>query len=188
MTLRLGEGEEIERQALLRSLTELQYRRNDLNFVRGTFRVRGDNVELFPAHLEDRAWRISLFGDDIEEIWEFDPLTGEKIRQLEKITVFANSHYVTPRPTLQQAVKLIGTELTQRLAEFEAAGKLLEAQRLQQRTQFDLEMIEATGSCNGIENYSRYLSGRGAGEPPPCLLYTSPSPRDRTRSRMPSSA
>ncbi|MGB2440541.1 MAG: excinuclease ABC subunit UvrB, partial [Candidatus Puniceispirillaceae bacterium] len=170
MTLRLGEGEEIERQALLRSLTELQYRRNDLNFVRGTFRVRGDNVELFPAHLEDRAWRISLFGDDIEEIWEFDPLTGEKIRQLEKITVFANSHYVTPRPTLQQAVKLIGTELTQRLAEFEAAGKLLEAQRLQQRTQFDLEMIEATGSCNGIENYSRYLSGRGAGEPPPTLF------------------
>jgi len=170
MTLRLAEGDEIERQTLLRSLTELQYRRNDLNFVRGTFRVRGDNVELFPAHLEDRAWRVSLFGDDIEEIWEFDPLTGEKTSKLEKITVFANSHYVTPRPTLQQAVKLIGAELTTRLAEFEAAGKLLEAQRLQQRTQFDVEMIEATGSCNGIENYSRYLSGRGAGEPPPTLF------------------
>ena len=170
MTLRLAEGDEIERQTLLRSLTELQYRRNDLNFVRGTFRVRGDNVELFPAHLEDRAWRVSLFGDDIEEIWELDPLTGEKTSKLEKITVFANSHYVTARPTLQQAVKHIGAELTTRLAEFEAAGKLLEAQRLQQRTQFDVEMIEATGSCNGIENYSRYLSGRGAGEPPPTLF------------------
>jgi len=170
MTLRLNEGAETERQSLLRSLTELQYRRNDINFVRGSFRVRGDNIELFPAHLEDRAWRISLFGDEIEEIWEFDPLTGEKTGRLETITVFANSHYVTPRPTLQQAVKLIGTELTQRLAEFETTGKLLEAQRLQQRTQFDLEMIEATGSCNGIENYSRYLSGRAAGEPPPTLF------------------
>src|SRR6056300_1780220 len=170
MTLRLAREEEIERQTLLRNLTELQYRRNDLNFVRGSFRVRGDNVEIFPAHLEDRAWRVSLFGDEIEEIWEFDPLTGEKTTQLDKITIFANSHYVTPRPTLQQAVKLIGTELTSRLAEFEAAGKLLEAQRLQQRTQFDLEMIEATGSCNGIENYSRYLSGRGPGEPPPTLF------------------
>ena len=170
MTLRLAIEDEIERQTLLRNLTELQYRRNDLNFVRGSFRVRGDNVEIFPAHLEDRAWRVSLFGDEIEEMWEFDPLTGEKTAQLDKITIFANSHYVTPRPTLQQAVKLIGTELTGRLAEFEAAGKLLEAQRLQQRTQFDLEMIEATGSCNGIENYSRYLSGRGAGEPPPTLF------------------
>ncbi|NBX08104.1 MAG: excinuclease ABC subunit UvrB, partial [Proteobacteria bacterium] len=170
MTLRLAIEDEIERQTLLRNLTELQYRRNDLNFVRGSFRVRGDNVEIFPAHLEDRAWRVSLFGDEIEDIWEFDPLTGEKTARLDKITIFANSHYVTPRPTLQQAVKLIGTELTGRLAEFEAAGKLLEAQRLQQRTQFDLEMIEATGSCNGIENYSRYLSGRGAGEPPPTLF------------------
>ena len=170
MTLRLTTGEEHDRQTLLRAFTELQYRRNDLNFGRGTFRVRGDNIELFPAHLEDRAWRISLFGDEIEQIWEFDPLTGEKTEALEKITVFANSHYVTPRPTLQQAVKKIGTELTVRLADFNDAGKLLEAQRLQQRTQFDLEMIEATGSCNGIENYSRYLSGRGPGEPPPTLF------------------
>ena len=170
MTLSLQTGGEIERQKLLRRLTELQYRRNDLNFVRGTFRVRGDNIEVFPAHLEDRAWRISLFGDEIEQIWEFDPLTGEKITSLDKIIVFANSHYVTPRPTLQQAVKLIGSELQDRLLEFNETSKLLEAQRIEQRTQFDLEMIEATGSCNGIENYSRYLSGRKQGEPPPTLF------------------
>jgi excinuclease ABC subunit B len=170
MTLRLAVKQEHDRQTLLRAFTELQYRRNDLNFGRGSFRVRGDNIELFPAHLEDRAWRISLFGDEIEEIWEFDPLTGEKTQALGKITIFANSHYVTPRPTLQQAIKKIGAELTMRLGEFNEAGKLLEAQRLQQRTQFDLEMIEATGSCNGIENYSRYLSGRGPGEPPPTLF------------------
>ena len=170
MTLRLQTNGELERQKFLRRLTELQYKRNDINFVRGTFRVRGDNIELFPAHLEDRAWRISLFGDDIEEIWEFDPLTGEKTNSLEKITIFANSHYVTPRPTLQQAVKLIASELQQRLVEFNVANKLLEAQRIEQRTQFDIEMIEATGSCNGIENYSRYLSGRKQGEPPPTLF------------------
>jgi len=170
MTLSLQTGGEIERQKLLRRLTELQYKRNDLNFVRGTFRVRGDNIEVFPAHLEDRAWRISLFGDEIEQIWEFDPLTGEKITSLDKIIVFANSHYVTPRPTLQQAVKLIGSELQDRLLEFNESSKLLEAQRIEQRTQFDLEMIEATGSCNGIENNSRYLSGRKQGEPPPTLF------------------
>ena len=170
MTLSLQTGGEIERQKLLRRLTELQYKRNDLNFVRGTFRVRGDNIEVFPAHLEDRAWRISLFGDEIEQIWEFDPLTGEKITSSDKIIVFANSHYVTPRPTLQQAVKLIGSELQDRLLEFNETSKLLEAQRIEQRTQFDLEMIEATGSCNGIENYSRYLSGRKQGEPPPTLF------------------
>ena len=170
MTMRITQGDELERQSLLRRLTELQYRRNDVNFARGSFRVRGDNIEVFPAHLEDRAWRISLFGDDVEEIWEFDPLTGEKTAQLPKITIFANSHYVTPRPTLQQAVKSIGNELTVRLDDFNETGKLLEAQRLQQRTQFDLEMIEATGSCNGIENYSRYLSGRAPGEPPPTLF------------------
>ena len=170
MTLRLQTNGELERQKFLRRLTELQYKRNDMNFVRGTFRVRGDNIELFPAHLEDRAWRISLFGNDIEEIWEFDPLTGEKTNSLEKITIFANSHYVTPRPTLQQAVKLIASELQQRLVEFNVANKLLEAQRIEQRTQFDIEMIEATGSCNGIENYSRYLSGRKQGEPPPTLF------------------
>ncbi|MDC3311551.1 excinuclease ABC subunit UvrB [Alphaproteobacteria bacterium] len=170
MTLPLQVGNEIERQKLLRRLTELQYKRNDLNFARGTFRVRGDVVEMFPAHLENRAWRISLFGDDIEEIWEFDPLTGEKITHLNKIVIFANSHYVTPRPTLQQAVKLIGAELQERLLQFSESSKLLEAQRIEQRTQFDLEMIEATGSCNGIENYSRYLSGRKSGEPPPTLF------------------
>ena len=170
MTFRLSQGEEIKRQSLLRRLTELQYRRNDTNFVRGTFRVRGDNVELFPAHLEDRAWRISLFGDEIEEMFEIDPLTGEKTAKLETITVFANSHYVTPRPTLQQATKLIRNELKTRIADFTEQGKLLEAQRIEQRTQFDIEMIEATGSCAGIENYSRYLSGRGPGEPPPTLF------------------
>ncbi len=170
MTQKIRVEEEYERQTLLRRLTELQYRRNDLNFVRGTFRVRGDNVELFPAHLEDRAWRISLFGDEVESLHEFDPLTGEKTAALDSITIFANSHYVTPRPTLQQAVKQIGAELKGRLAELTEAGKLLEAQRLEQRTRFDLEMIEATGSCNGIENYSRYLSGRQPGEPPPTLF------------------
>ena len=170
MTQKIRVEEEYERQTLLRRLTELQYRRNDLNFVRGTFRVRGDNVELFPAHLEDRAWRISLFGDEVESLHEFDPLTGEKTAALDSITIFANSHYVTPRPTLQQAVKQIGAELKGRLADLTEAGKLLEAQRLEQRTRFDLEMIEATGSCNGIENYSRYLSGRQPGEPPPTLF------------------
>ena len=170
MTLPIAVEMEFERQSLLRRLTELQYKRNDLNFVRGAFRVRGDNVEVFPAHLEDRAWRISLFGDEVESIWEFDPLTGEKIAELPKVTIFANSHYVTPRPTLQQAVKKIGTELDGRLKEFTETGKLLEAQRIEQRTQFDLEMITATGSCNGIENYSRYLSGRQPGEPPPTLF------------------
>ena len=170
MTFKIKSEDEIERQSLLRRLTELQYRRNDMNFVRGTFRVRGDNVELFPAHFEDRAWRISLFGDEVEAIYEFDPLTGEKTATLEQITIFANSHYVTPRPTLQQAVKLIGKELKGTLETFNTTGKLLEAQRLEQRTKFDLEMIEATGSCNGIENYSRYLSGRGPGEPPPTLF------------------
>ncbi len=170
MTLKLHTNNKLERQEFLRSLTELQYKRNDVNFVRGTFRVRGDNVELFPAHLEDRAWRVNLFGDEIEQIWEFDPLTGEKITSLDKITIFANSHYVTPRPTLQQAVKFIASELQDRLLEFNEASKLLEAQRIEQRTQFDLEMIEATGSCSGIENYSRYLSGRKQGEPPPTLF------------------
>ena len=170
MTFKIALEDEFERQSLLRRLTELQYRRNDVNFVRGTFRVRGDNIEIFPAHFEDRAWRISLFGDEVETIHEFDPLTGEKTATLEKITIFANSHYVTPRPTLQQAVKLIGHELKDTLNNFHESGKLLEAQRLEQRTKFDLEMIEATGSCNGIENYSRYLSGRQQGEPPPTLF------------------
>ena len=170
MTVKLSTGETVSRQDLLRQLTELQYRRNDTNFVRGAFRVRGDSVELFPAHLEDSAWRISLFGDEIEAIFEFDPLTGSKNAKLDSITIFANSHYVTPRPTLQQACKQIKQELKGRIAEFTANNQLLEAQRIEQRTQFDVEMIEATGACAGIENYSRYLSGRGPGEPPPTLF------------------
>ena len=170
MTMKLSTGETVSRQDLLSQLTELQYRRNDTNFVRGAFRVRGDSVELFPAHLEDSAWRISLFGDEIEAIFEFDPLTGSKNAKLDSITIFANSHYVTPRPTLQQACKQIKQELKGRIAEFTANNQLLEAQRIEQRTQFDVEMIEATGACAGIENYSRYLSGRGPGEPPPTLF------------------
>ena len=170
MTMKLSAGETVSRQDLLRQLTELQYRRNDTNFVRGAFRVRGDSVELFPAHLEDSAWRISLFGDEIEAIFEFDPLTGSKNAKLDSITIFANSHYVTPRPTLQQACKQIKQELKGRIAEFTVNNQLLEAQRIEQRTQFDIEMIEATGACAGIENYSRYLSGRGPGEPPPTLF------------------
>jgi excinuclease ABC subunit B len=170
MTLKLEAGQTVSRQDLLRKLTELQYSRNDTNFVRGMFRVRGDSVELFPAHLEDSAWRISLFGDEIEDIFVFDPLTGSKQGNLGSITVFANSHYVTPRPTLQQACKLIKEELKERIAELTANNQLLEAQRIEQRTQFDVEMIEATGVCSGIENYSRYLSGRSPGEPPPTLF------------------
>ena len=170
MTMKLSAGETVSRQDLLRQLTELQYRRNDTNFVRGAFRVRGDSVELFPAHLEDSAWRISLFRDEIEAIFEFDPLTGSKNAKLDSITIFANSHYVTPRPTLQQACKQIKQELKGRIAEFTANNQLLEAQRIEQRTQFDVEMIEATGAWAGIENYSRYLSGRGPGEPPPTLF------------------
>ena len=170
MVIKLTKGEIIERQQLLRRLTELQYKRNDTAFQRGCFRVRGDVVEIFPAHMEDSAWRISLWGDEIEAITEFDPLTGQKSGDREAIRIFANSHYVTPKPTLEQASKMIKSELKTRLEELEQANRLLEAQRLEQRTTFDLEMIEATGVCNGIENYSRYLSGRGPGEPPPTLF------------------
>ena len=170
MVIKLTKGEIIERQQLLRRLTELQYKRNDTAFQRGCFRVRGDVVEIFPAHMEDSAWRISLWGDEIEAITEFDPLTGQKSGDREAIRIFANSHYVTPKPTLEQASKMIKAELKTRLEELEQANRLLEAQRLEQRTTFDLEMIEATGVCNGIENYSRYLSGRGPGEPPPTLF------------------
>jgi excinuclease ABC subunit B len=170
MTVSLRSGQTVDRTILLRQLVELQYRRNDANFQRGAFRVRGDTVELFPAHLEDRAWRFSLFGDDLEAIHEFDPLTGEKIANLGEVKIYANSHYVTPKPTLQQAVKQIKEDLKLRLAELANAGKLLEAQRLEQRTRFDMEMIETTGSCAGIENYSRYLTGRKPGEPPPTLF------------------
>ncbi len=170
MTLELEAGARIERNRLLKRLVELHYRRNDANFSRGAFRVRGDSVEIFPAHCEDRAWRVSLFGDEIEAIWEFDPLTGEKKAGLEAAKLYANSHYVTPQPTLEQAMAQIKIDLKSRLAEQTAQGKLLEAQRLEQRTIFDLEMMAATGSCAGIENYSRYLTGRKPGEPPPTLF------------------
>ena len=170
MTLELSKGLEIGRTQLLADLVALQYRRNDMGFARGDFRVRGDTIDLFPAHYEDRAWRIELFGDEIESLTEFDPLTGQKSGDIERVRVYANSHYVTPRPTLKQAVLHIQDELKLRLEEFEAAGRLLEAQRLEQRTLFDIEMLEATGSCAGIENYSRYLTGRKPGEPPPTLF------------------
>ncbi len=170
MTVTVKAGQEINRSVFLKQLVELHYKRNDGNFHRGTFRVRGDTVEIFPAHYEDRAWRVSLFGDEVESIREFDPLTGEKTDSLDSVKIYANSHYVTPRPTLQQAAKLIKADLKVQLDLFTQQGKLLEAQRLEQRTNFDLEMIEATGSCAGIENYSRYLTGRAPGEPPPTLF------------------
>ena len=170
MTLLLEVGAEIPQKEMLRRFVELQYRRNDVGFQRGTFRVRGDSIEIFPAHLEDRAWRLSLFGDEIEGIWEIDPLTGEKTAELEKARLYANSHHVTPKPTIMQALKHIKNDLGLRLEELETEGKLLEAQRLQQRCTFDLEMMEATGVCAGIENYSRYLTGRAPGEPPPTLF------------------
>ena len=166
----LKRGHKLDRMDLMRQLAALQYRRNDDNFTRGSFRVRGDTIDLFPAHYEDRAWRVELFGDDVDSIVEFDPLTGRKSAALESVKIYANSHYVTPRPTLAQAIKGIKEELRQRLEWFRANGKLLEAQRLEQRTQFDMEMIEATGSCAGIENYSRWLTGRKPGEPPPTMF------------------
>jgi len=170
MAVPLRAGQRIDRADIIRRFVALQYNRNDHDFHRGTFRARGDVVELFPAHLEDRAWRLSLFGDEIESIVEFDPLTGEKTDELEEIRVYANSHYVIPKPTLQQAVKQIKAELKAQLEVLHRENKLLEAQRLEQRTTYDIEMIEATGSCAGIENYSRYLTGRNPGEPPPTLF------------------
>ncbi|MXO62214.1 excinuclease ABC subunit UvrB [Qipengyuania oceanensis] len=163
-------GESVDQRELIRKLVALQYKRNDAAFARGNFRVRGDNLELFPSHLEDTAWRISFFGDEIEEIAEFDPLTGKKGAVLDKVRVYANSHYVTPGPTMKQASAAIKFELEERLKELHEEGRLLEAQRLEQRTNFDLEMIAATGSCAGIENYSRFLTGRLPGEPPPTLF------------------
>ena len=170
MVVKLEAGGTIDRDTLARALVELQYRRNDVAFARGTFRLRGDAVDVWPSHLEDRAWRIVLFGDDVEVIREFDPLTGEITATLEQVSIYANSHYVTPRPTLTQAVRDIKIELQERLKALTAEGKLLEVERLQQRTTFDIEMIETTGSCKSIENYSRYLSGRKTGEPPPTLF------------------
>ena len=170
MVVKLEVGGRIDRDKLAKALVELQYRRNDAAFQRGTFRLRGEIVDIFPSHYEDRAWRVSLFGDEIESIQEFDPLTGDKTTSLDTITVYANSHYITPRPTLTQAIVDIKRELKQRLDELTAEGKLLEVERLNQRTTFDIEMMETTGSCKGIENYSRYLTGRNPGEPPPTLF------------------
>ena len=170
MRFDLNAGDTIDRQALIERLIELQYTRNDIAFERGTFRVRGDSVELFPSHMEDTAWRFSLFDDELEGITAFDPLTGEKFEDMEAVRIYANSHYITPGPTMRQAVAQIKKDLKDRLAYYEAEGKLLEAQRLDQRTQFDIEMMEATGTTKGIENYSRYLTGRASGEPPPTLI------------------
>ena len=170
MTQDLKVGEEYDQRQVMADLVAQQYKRNDQAFQRGSFRVRGDTLEIFPAHLEDRAWKLSFFGEELEAITEFDPLTGERTGAFEQIRVYANSHYVTPKPTLNQAVISIKQELKHRLDQFNGEGKLLEAQRLEQRCNFDIEMLEATGHCNGIENYSRYLTGRGPGEPPPTLF------------------
>jgi len=170
MTLSLKKNYEYNREQLIKSLVNLQYKRNDQNFYRGTFRARGEYLEIFPSHLEDRAWRLSLFGDKLEKIEEFDPLTGDLIKDLNVIKVYANSHYITPKPTIEQAIIKIKKELEITVKKHKEQNKLLEAQRLEERTKFDLEMIEATGSCAGIENYSRFLSGRKPGEPPPTLF------------------
>ncbi len=170
MIFDLKKGQSVDQREIVRKLVALQYKRNDQAFARGNFRVRGDNLEIFPSHYEDSAWRISFFGDEIEAIVEFDPLTGKKAASLDYVRVYANSHYVTPGPTLKQAMEAIRFELTERLKELQGEGRLLEAQRLEQRTNFDLEMIAATGSCAGIENYSRFLTGRLPGEPPPTLF------------------
>ena len=170
MTEKIQVNRNIDLREFISKLVELQYKRNDLNFFRGTFRVKGDILEIFPAHFDDRAWRISFFGNEIESISEFDPLTGEVFQDIEEITIFANSHYITPKPTLDTAIKQIKVDLRNRLEFFNKENKLLEAQRLEQRTIFDLEMINTTGTCAGIENYSRYLSGRQEGQPPPTLF------------------
>jgi excinuclease ABC subunit B len=170
MVFDLRKGQSVDQREVIRKLVALQYKRNDQAFARGNFRVRGDSLEIFPSHYEDSAWRVSFFGDEIEEITEFDPLTGKKSAALDYIRVYANSHYVTPGPTLKQAMDAIRHELAERLKELQVEGRLLEAQRLEQRTNFDLEMIAATGSCAGIENYSRFLTGRLPGEPPPTLF------------------
>ncbi len=170
MIFDLKKGQTVDQREIVRKLVALQYKRNDAAFQRGNFRVRGDALEIFPSHYDDTAWRVSFFGDEIEDIVEFDPLTGKKIASLGTIRIYANSHYVTPGPTLKQAMEAIKFELSERLKELVPEGKLLEAQRLEQRTNFDLEMIAATGSCAGIENYSRFLTGRMPGEPPPTLF------------------
>ncbi len=170
MTIGIKKNNEYNREKIIKTFVDLQYKRNDQNFYRGTFRVRGDNLEIFPSHLEDRAWRISIFKDKVNNIVEFDPLTGNKIKNLDFIKIYANSHYITPRPTLDQAIREIKKELESTLKKHKSENKLLEAQRLDERTRFDLEMLEATGTCAGIENYSRFLTGRNPGEPPPTLF------------------
>ena len=169
MTLEIKKGQNLNLMEFLRELVDLQYKRNNIDFRRGMFRVTGDRVDVFPAHLEDIAWRVSFFGDEIEEIKEFDPLTGEFLQNFEEVKIFANSHYITPKPRLEKAMQEIKKDLKDRLEEFDKEKKLLEHQRLKERTNFDLEMIQATGTCSGIENYSRYLSGRSAGDAPPTL-------------------
>ena len=170
MTFKIEEGMMMDPREVAQRLVALQYTRNDVNFARGSFRIKGDVIDIFPAHYEDRAWKLSFFGDELESITEFDPLTGRKMDQMPAVKIYANSHYVTPRPTANQAISNIKAELKETIAHFEKNGKLLEAQRIEQRTQYDLEMLAATGSCNGIENYSRYLTGRKPGEPPPTLF------------------
>ena len=170
MTLPLAVGDNVEPRDVYKRLTELQYERNQTNFVRSTFRVQGDTLDIFPAHYEDRAWRISFFGDEIDDIYEFDSLTGKKTTSLQKVTVYPANHYVTPRPAISQAITGIRKELAETVENFKNNNKLLEAQRIEQRTRFDLEMLETTGHCKGIENYSRYLTGRKPGEPPPTLF------------------
>ena len=170
MTFDLHKGDTIDRNELIRRFVELQYTRNDMAFERGTFRVRGDTVELFPAHFEDKAWRFSLFGDELEKIIEFDPLTGETFVKMDAVRIYANSHYITPGPTMTEAIRNIKADLKSRLEYFNANNKLLEAQRLEQRTMFDIEMMQASGFCSGIENYSRYLTGRAPGQAPPTLI------------------
>lgn len=170
MTVDIARGDSIDQRELMAQLVQLQYSRNDVGFARGTFRVRGDTIEIFPAHYDDRAWRIDFFGDEVDSLVEFDPLTGKTQAELKSVRIYANSHYVTPRPTVNQAMKQIKIDLKNQIALFEKQGKLLEAQRLAQRTEFDLEMMAAQGFCNGIENYSRYLTGRAPGDPPPTLF------------------
>ncbi len=192
MTFKLKTGDRKDPREVAKDLVALQYKRNDAGFGRGTFRMKGDIIDIFPTHYEDRAWKVSFFGDEIDSITEFDPLTGKKAQDLPAIKVYANSHYVTPRPTLNQALGKIKAELKETIALFESQGKLLEAQRIQQRVEFDLEILVATGSCNGIENYSRYLTGRKPGEPPPTLfeylpenamVFTDESHHDRSAAR-----
>lgn len=170
MVAHIQKGDKVNRNALMRNMVDLQYKRNDIDFQRGTFRVRGDVLDIFPSHYQDRAWRLSFWGEEVDSISEFDPLTGENIAKLNEIHIFSNSHYVTPRPAIEQSIKLIKEELQHRIKWFEEHNQLIEAQRIEQRTRFDLEMMMEGGSCKGIENYSRYLSGRSQGEPPPTLF------------------